>query len=340
MGEKRDLRLDTVRTAAIFFVICVHFYDSSGFPGETMGGAADWLLLCLWLVTHSCVPLFLLLTGWLCSRKTLSRAYYFGLVRILGMYVLCSLACLLFRAFWLHEQMSARYVFGSLVNFYACGYAWYVMLYFGLFLMIPFLNLIWKGLPGRNARRVLLATAFALSILPSLLNQFVQLYSIWWTRLYPLCYYFLGAYLREYLPEMKKKHVPLWLAAAVMVFAAFDLFYYRNRAQAMIGVAYENYQVFAVSILLFMTLLALPQPAGAGARFLTAVSRLSYGMYMLSWIPDNVIYPRLIARFPETCARCVWMLPCAAAVFFASLLLSSAVQFLYDPLERGLRRRL
>ncbi len=337
--KKRDLRLDVVRTAAIFFVICVHFYDSSGFPAETMGGAGDYLMLCGWLLTHSCVPLFLLLTGWLCCRKTLSRRYYFGLVRILGLYLLCSLACLLFRALYQRQEMGARYIFGSLVNFYACGYAWYVMLYLGLFLMIPFLNLIWNNLPDKKAKYALLATSFALSILPSLLNQFLQLYSLWWTRLYPLCYYFLGAFLREYLPDRKLRRVPSGLAASVLLFAAFDLFFYRNRAQAMIAVAYENYQVFTVSVLLFLSLLALPQPSGPAARGFTLVSRLSYGMYMLSWIPDNVLYPRLIARFPVHEARYVWMLPCAAGVFLVSLGLSWAMQLLYELLVGGLKRR-
>ena len=337
--KQRDTRLDLVRTAAIFFVICVHFYDSSGFPGETLGGAVDYVMLCGWLVTHSCVPMFLLLSGWLCSGRTLSRRFYFGLVRILGLYLLCSLACLLFRALWLGEELGLRILFGSLVNFYACGYAWYVMLYLGLFLMMPFLNLAYNGLGSRAEKRALLATAFAFSILPSLLNQFVQLWSIWWTRLYPLCYYFLGAYLREYHPRPKAGRVWPLLAAAVLLFAGFDLFFYRGRAQAIIGVAYENYQVFTVSALLFLALLSLPAPRAGAARLLARISVLSYGMYMLSWIPDNLLYPRLIARFPEATARYVWMLPCALGVFLASLALSQLAQFLFEPLEKRLRRK-
>ena len=340
MEKARDLRLDLIRSAAIFFVICVHFYDSSGFPGQTMGGAVDFLMLCGWLVTHSCVPLFLLLSGWLCCKKTLSGAYYLGLIRIVGLYLLCSLACLLFRALWLREEMSLRYVFGSVVNFYACGYAWYVMLYLGLFLMIPFLNLIWAGLPGKAAKRVLVLTAFALSILPSLLNQFIQLYSIWWTRLYPICYYFVGAYLREFCPRPKAKKVLLPLVLAVALFAAFDLFYYRNRGPAMIGVAYENYQVFTVSALLFLCLLCVPVSEGGFGRFLSLTSRLSYGMYLLSWLPDNVLYPRLIAAFPKPVTRYVWMLPCALGVFFVSLVLSQLAQAIHAPIEAALRKRL
>ena len=339
MDKTRDPRLDLVRSAAIFFVICVHFYDSSGFPGQTMGGAADFLMLCGWLVTHTCVPLFLLLSGWLCGKKTLSKAYYLGLIRIAGLYLLCSLACLAFRALWLREEMGLRYVFGSIVNFYACGYAWYVMLYLGLFLMIPFLNLIWANLQSKTAKRALVATAFALSILPSLLNQFIQLYSIWWTRLYPICYYFAGAYLREFCPRPRGKKVLPPLILAVVLFAAFDLVFYRSRAQAMIGVAYENYQVFTVSVLMFLCLLSAPAFEGGIKRFLTLASKLSYGMYLLSWIPDNVLYPRLIAAFPEPAARYVWMLPCALGVFFVSLILSQLAQAIHAPIEKALRKR-
>ena len=336
--KKRDLQLDVIRTLAIFLVITVHFFDSSGFPGETLGGAVDWGMLCLWLLSHTCVPLFLMLSGWLCGQKRLSRRYYFGLVRILGLYLLCSIACLLFRAFYLREEITLRYIFGSLVNFYACGYAWYVMLYFGLFLMIPFLNLIWAGLPDQKSRRVLVATAFALSILPSFLNQYLQLYSIWWTRLYPLCYYFTGLYLREYWPRERGRRMVLPLLLVTALFALFDLVHYRAKAQGMIAVAYENYQVYLVSVLLFVCLLAVPTPGKAAGRFFTWVSRLSYGMYLLSWIPDNVLYPRLIARYPAPAGRYPWMLPCVVCVFLVSLGLSFFVQKLYDPLERALKR--
>ena len=170
-SSSRNLNLDIIRSAAIIFVLAVHFYDSSGFPAETMAGAVDFAMLCGWFITHSCVPMFLMLSGWLCRKKELSAKYYLGLIRILLIYLICSVACLLFRAFYMHEQLGLRYTFGSIVNFYACGYAWYVMLYFGLFLLIPFLNIINNSLDSKRKKLVLISTFFALSILDSLIQS-------------------------------------------------------------------------------------------------------------------------------------------------------------------------
>lgn len=340
--SKRNLNLDIIRTAAIFFVLTVHFYDSSGFPADTMAGAADFIKLCGWFITHSCVPMFLMLSGWLCCKKELSVRYYMSFLRILLIYLICSAACLVFRALYMHEELGLRYIFGSVVNFYACGYAWYVMLYFGLFLLIPFLNIIYNSLDSRNKKLLLICTFFSLSILPSLLNQFIQLYSIWWTRLYPICYYFIGAYFSEYRPRLSGIKNLLLLIAAVLAFSLFDLFFYGQKAQAMIAVAYENYQVFIVSLLLFMLLLCIPArkiPEGLGRGF-AFVSEMSFTVYLISWIPDGVIYPILKAACPVSGERFAWILPCVLLSLLSSLLLAWFIDLLYKPLDRLLRKLL
>ena len=340
--KNRDTNLDIIRTVAIFFVLTVHFYDSSGFPGETMGGPVDFIMLCGWFLTHSCVPLFIMLSGWLCSKKELSAKYYLGFIRIALIYLICSVACLLFRWLYLGEELGLRYIFGSVVNFYACGYAWYVMLYFGLFLLIPFLNIIYNSLDSKSKKLTLIFTMFALSILPSLLNQFIQLYSIWWTRLYPLCYYFIGAYLREYKARISAAKTGLLLIAAVLLFSLFDLLYYSDRAMAMIGIAYENYQVFSVSLLLFILLLKIPAqklPSGL-CRSFALVSELSFTVYLISWIPDGMLYPLLISRFPVATDRFIWMLPCSLLVLLCSLVLAWLIDFIYRPLALALKKLL
>ena len=335
MKTERNINLDIIRSAAILFVLTVHFYDSSGFPDQTMSGLVDFFMLCGWLITHSCVPMFLILSGWLCIDKELSAKYYLGFLRIALIYLICSAACLVFRGLYLDEALGLRYIFGSIVNFYACGYAWYVCLYFGLFLLIPFLNLIYKGLDSKTKKQALLCTIFALSILPSLLNQYIQLYSIWWTRLYPLCYYFLGAYLREYRPKLSAGKCGLACLAFVCIFSLFDLFHYGHNAQAMIGVAYENYQVFLTSLLLFVFLLQLPcgkLPSPAKKAF-SLVSEFSFTVYLISWIPDGLIYPALISRFPQASDRFIWMLPCALLSLALSLLLARIIDLFYKPLH-------
>lgn len=52
------------------------------------------------------VPLFLLLTGYLNANKTVSKRYYKGCIRVLASYFLFSLLTILFRKYYLQEDLT------------------------------------------------------------------------------------------------------------------------------------------------------------------------------------------------------------------------------------------
>ena len=187
--KKRDLNLDLIRSLALVLVLGMHYYDNSGFYTISLHGDGDFIMALGRMLCTACVPLFLLLSGWLCSSKKLSPRYYLGILRIMEIYFISTLACILFEALYLHNFMSLRDMAGGLINFEINGYAWYVLLYGGLFLMMPFLNMMYAGCSNKNQKLILIFSFFALSILPSLLNSFAHIYSLWWAKLYPICYY-------------------------------------------------------------------------------------------------------------------------------------------------------
>ena len=57
----------------------------------------------------------------------------------------------------------------SILDFSADSYAWYIEMYIGLFLIIPFLNILWNNL-NDVGRKWLIITLLGLTALPSLLN--------------------------------------------------------------------------------------------------------------------------------------------------------------------------
>ena len=87
-----------------------------------------------------CVPLFLLLTGYLMKNKELSIKYYKGIGNTLFVYVLASIACVLFKNIYYPNEHHNLLL--SILNFTGANYAWYIEMYIGLFFIIPFLNLI------------------------------------------------------------------------------------------------------------------------------------------------------------------------------------------------------
>lgn len=95
--EKRNINLDLIRSVAVLNVIGVHFFLNSGFYGEQILGK-KMLILCIGRsMFMTWVPLFLLLSGYLMTNKTLSVQYYKGIWKTLIIYLLASVACIIYR---------------------------------------------------------------------------------------------------------------------------------------------------------------------------------------------------------------------------------------------------
>lgn len=340
--KKRDLNLDLIRAAALFFTVGMHFMDNSGLYELEIRGALPVLAACLRMLFTACVPMFLMLSGFLCRKRTLSKRYYLRVLRILETYLIASALCLLYRALIAGEAVDLRMVFGSVVNFYASGYAWYVMMYLGLFLLMPFLNLAFNGLETRRQRLVLIGSFFVLSHLPTLLNFRIQLLSVWWKNLYPVTYYFTGAYLAEYRPRLPAKKALGLLAALLPLSVLSARFAYGASGAHLIGMTYDHGAVYAVSLACFVTLYTLKTahlPARLAA-FIGWVSRLSFGAYLLSWVSDGLLYPVFIRLVPAFEARLPWALPVTALSLAIALPLAQLSEWLRLPLDKLVRRAL
>ena len=334
--KERNLNLDLIRCVALLMVPIMHSLDHTGLYDQQLYGAANQSMIAVKTLFTTCIPLYVMLSGFLNNRKALSARYYLGLIRILGVYLICGIACLAFEQCSGIAHRSPAEMVSALVNFSCCDYAWYIMMYFGLFLMIPFLNMAYHGLTTRKQKLVLVATFLALSVLPSLLNLYFQLYSLWWTRLYPLCYYFTGAYLSEYMPKVKPGK---WATALLAFLAAYSVFFYFHHdanGAALIGVYQDTFPVYILSVLLFVTLFHLPLGTVPGpvAALLRKVSDLTLPAYLLTWITDSLIYPRLMAAVPAGPARYPWLLLTVPLSLISALLMAQVVDWIFVPINR------
>ena len=338
--ENRNLNLDLIRCVALLMVPIMHSLDHTGLYDQQLYGAANQLMIAVKTLFTTCIPLYVMLSGFLNIRKALSARYYLGLIRILGIYLICGIACLAFEQCSGIAHRSPAEMVSALVNFSCSDYAWYIMMYFGLFLMIPFLNMAYHGLKTQKQKLVLVATFFALSILPSLLNLYFQLYSLWWARLYPLCYYFTGAYLSEYMPKARPGRCAAALLAFLAAYSVFFFFHYDANGAALIGVYQDTFPVYILSVLLFVILFRLPLGTVPGpvAAILRKVSDLTLPAYLLTWITDSLIYPRLMAAVPAGPARYPWLLLTVPLSLISALLMAQVVDWVVSPINRLTKR--
>lgn len=179
--ERRNSSMDILRIVAAFTVLSVHFFLHNGFysepvtgmgpiegivdsiatgNGDSLHGPLMFLALAMRTLFSVCVPLFMILTGYLMSHKELKKGYYKGIRKTVIIFVLATFACMIFKS--VHENPTAKAAFYSadyfamfgaiaesgkynfinylfsILDFTGANYSWYIEMYIGLFLIAPF----------------------------------------------------------------------------------------------------------------------------------------------------------------------------------------------------------
>ena len=171
-------------------------------------------------------------------------------------------------------------------------------------------------------------------MLPSLLNTYIQLYSLWWDKLWPITLYFTGAYLREYKPRLSAARLGLLLCAVLLGFAGFDVVLFKGNGALANTIDYAHYQNYFISLLTFAFMLKLPvdKISPAVGRGFAKISELSFAIYLLSSVSDGAIYPRFAQLVPEYTDRYIWLPVLVGMSFGIALVLAWLSSFVYEPM--------
>lgn len=346
--KKRNTSADIIRIVAVFTVISVHFFLYTGFYSETVAGNKMFIMCLMRTLFGVCVPLFIILTGYLMSQKTLSKKYYWGIRKTLLIYLLASFACMIYKAIHLKTQYTLKTIILDILSFEGANYAWYIEMYIGLFLLIPFLNLIYNNLQSKEHKQVLVLTLISLTVLPSLFNiynfesvswwanpassdDFSKLIPSWWMGFYPVSYYFVGCYLREYGIKLKTKTLLLLLALCTLAFSSFN--FYRSHGNTYITGLYGYWygiHPFILSVLLFVIITRI-KTDNFSTKFklvLWKMSDLTLSMYLVSYIFDSYFYEKLNAKVPVMQDRLIYYFIMIPLIFICSLLLAVILEII------------
>lgn len=349
--KNRDVSLDIIRTLAFLLVVSVHFFLNSGFYDVPVYGKTMYVLSVICSNCMICVPLFLLLSGYLMGNKTVSKKYYFGISKVLVIYALASIFSLIYKEAYLGQDYSLKSGILATLNFTGADYSWYIEMYIGLFLMIPFLNILYNNLTTKNQKLILIGSLLFLTGLPGVLNSFDfytegffrtpatavnffnPLIPDWWENLYPFTYYFAGRYLQEYGISIKLRYrIPLFLGLAIIV-GSYN--FYRSFGAGFIRTIYNYFPSvfnFALAVLLFSILkeIKFKKPEGRIAGIFALCSDLSLGGYLVSSVFDNFFYENFKRIVPAFENRIIYAPVMVLLVFVSSLVVSFVLNVFYD----------
>ena len=332
----REPGLDLVRVFASFFVVAVHFYLNCNYYQTPLTGGKMMIMTWGRWFFMICVPLFMMLTGYLKCHKTFSRAHYFSLLPVLLTYVVISIAKIIVSNIY---YGAGYYTFTSgLEAIVTYRLAWYVGMYVALMLLIPFLNKLWEALDKTQQK----ALIFVLAIIGSLYPLVLYVVPSYWQMLYPFVYYYLGAYIRTYRPGAKKGWAVLAVLLATTVSAGASFLAAKGGAfnwevLSQVDSGYSVLSVVIASCAFFLLFYDVKIKAGVLSAALAKISSVSLEVYLFTGIYDVIIFSYL-KQTRQTAQDFFWLFFLTVPVNFVLSVLSGLVlRVVLYPFTRWIR---
>ena len=340
--KKRSTGLDIVRTYAIFSVLAVHsfmllgFYDIGGEMSPS-ASAGYFALIVLRTLFNEAVPLFLLLSGYLQSNKTFGKKHFSGLIPLWITYALSVGAAYLAHVFVYGDTIGFKKLVYSVFSFQINTYSWYFEMFIGLFLLMPFLNLMYKAIPDIRQKAALAAILLFMTSLPSTIaavpafGDRLILIPTYWKAFYPVTCYIIGCLLKEVSASFKvrKSILAALLAMSVLGVSAFQFIgsYGKPGFNRYIFGTESDLTTIVIACLMFLILHDIDVKSPLAAKAFKTISVSSFDIYMMSYAADVVVYNAAeafgiheVKFFPLT----------VAVVFAATLILSVVKRFVFD----------
>jgi len=342
MSEQKNVNIDIIRCVALCFVISIHFIGQIEFHEVIFHGMDTLFASCIKNIFMQCVPLFLLITGYLMSEKKLTYSYKFfrRIVELFVIYAFATLLIFVIRSITISTALDIKFVIRNILSYQQ--YAWYVNMYIGLYLLMPFLNLLWSSIADKKTERNLLIVLFIATILPSLLNTYSignldwwvkpstsnmydQIIPDYWEGIWPIMYYFIGAYIKKHQVKMGVlKNVVIWFSC-IIIFGIYN--YYRSYGGYYVPGKWCDFYGFEAAItstLFFILLLGINTkniPIMV-KKVLSWIARYSFGAYIISYIWDQIVYAQFNAIVEGLGNRMLFLVPITFVVIVLSLLSS------------------
>ena len=339
----RNSALDIIRIVAVFTVISIHFFLHNGFYSQTVQGIEMYITVIFRSFLSVCVPLFIILTGYLMCNKTLSKKYYSGIVKTLLVFVISTVFCMVFKHIEYNDPFNLREIIFGTLDYTGANYSWYIEMYIGLFLIIPFLNLAYNKLGCKRHKQILVITLVAITILPTLFNSFSFDSATWWAdpkssevyqklipdywlSMYPIAYYFTGCYLREYGLKLKTSSLLIVFLLTIFLFGTFNFYRFHGGTYKIVSYTHwYGFEPYITATLMFalMSRIKTDRYSNGKKWVLWKLSDLALGMYLISYVFDTIFYPILNTKIPVFLDRLPFYFVIVPLIFVCSAVASA-----------------
>ncbi|MEI6602216.1 MAG: acyltransferase family protein [Clostridia bacterium] len=334
-SKPRQSGIDIVKACAIFFVVTIHFFLRTGFYQTNIVPASMYFETWMRIALIICVPLFILATGYIQSHKMPTAGWYKKLLPIIIIYLFYSILFILFQIFYKGESFDLLKRISDISAFRADGYSWYVNMFIGLFLLLPFLNVMFLNLE-RKHRKALIVTLVVMACLPEFINNLYNatpfgipgtsgiLVPNWWTGIYPLAYYFIGAYIKEYQIKFRKALLLLGFVLLSGALALITIFVSKSQVFVNFIGDYGSILILFMAVLFFLLVYDIAIKNKVVAAIMQNISELTLDIYLCSFLTDAIIYDVFLVKYMKSHHDYfVWFIPIVLTVFGLPFIISN-----------------
>ncbi|MBQ8688682.1 MAG: acyltransferase [Ruminococcus sp.] len=343
--KQRFVGIDIVKILAALLVVSIHFFLYSGFYGEPIDEASEMIPIMFRWLTYSCVPIFMITTGYLMKNKTISKKYYLGLVKIIAVYLVMSVLCAIFDHLHYGKEFTPWTFVRGLFMFSDAPYSWYVEYHICILLLAPFINLAFNGLKNKKHQLTLVVTALALTAFGrSFFVGFerdiqIQIFPDYFSGSYGIAYYLAGAYIRQNPPKRTIMNKILYLMGMALALGWNTVTtYYHSTLNVEGNYAFSSWHyndygtwpVFLVSLFIFLLLFDISSKNKIVIKVLQVLGEATLGCYLISYVFDNSQYSEFCGIYPTMAERLTHAPLIIGKNFLASMGVALVVHNLYN----------
>lgn len=299
IGVKRHIGIDIVKTIAILSVVGVHFFLNTRFYRVDLDNFNLFIQTLIQQIFLICIPLFVMSTGYLNNNTDISKKYFKKILPIIYLYLLYSIPALIYRYRIGEIPLDIPMWVEQVLEFKGNRYSWYINLYIGLFLLIPFLNRMYNSIETKKEKQLLIGILTLLTCATTIRKLHLPDY---WSSIYPITYYFIGKYIRDFSPKMNISKNIVLLVVVILVQAIAEYIAAGQGEYRHILTDYSSIFRLIEAYLLFILVYKIDIKNNKVRTIVTDISKLTLDIYLVSFITDRLTY-RVLKPYniPQEC---------------------------------------
>lgn len=217
MSKYKD-KVDIIRTIAIIFLITLMGYNIINFDSLKLNSNTSLILLFARTIFISGVPLLFISYGHEMSHKKFTFKFYNTLLKLAGYFLILNIVYIIGVFCMNPSKFDLFHSIKSMLSYTNIPMIWICEILVSLFLIVPLLNNCWNNSNSKKEKFNFLMIFFAICILPTITNAYIQILPEYFVVMYPLLFYFIGAWIRDYeLMDKIKNHSILIIVITIII---------------------------------------------------------------------------------------------------------------------------